>query len=732
MTMNSNLQVADAIDRLFRPESVAIVGASPKGSYVTNILNNLKTSGFSGKLAAVNPRYEQVDGIACFPSLTAIPHPVGVVVVGIPSDAVPPVLDDCEAAGVGAIQIISSGFADQGAEGIVRQRRLVEWAKRTRIPVAEPNCYGLLNADNGLIALPDQLPALKAGGISAVVQSGALAMSMLMPLIARGIGIGRVVTTGNEACVDVADFIHYLVGDEETRVIACYCEQFKRPREFIKACEHAAENGKPIVMIKVGRSEGARQAALAHTGSLVGSDVAIDAVLKKLGVIRVDAIDDLIETAAALSSNRRPRGRRVAYMSFCGGANSMVSDLAETCGVELPPLPNAVKTQLDAVIPEFGSVGNSLDLTTQSYYQTHILDESLVALATSGAYDVVVWGSSWPAPIDMRSAVGQALTRAADSAQEVVFPMLTTAGGHVHATPLYAGSDRQSAVLKSEFEGMPLLHGMGAGLKALSRLIGYAEFLRTRKPSNRLSGQWGQRSARYAEAVTKLRAVEGGTLTEREGKSLLALYGIPVTREALATRPEEATRIAEDLGFPVAMKVEAAEIVHKTDVGGVVLKIASADEAAAAFGRIVTCVRTHRPEAGIAGVLVQEMAKTGIEVMLGATFDPQFGLVIAVGLGGIWVEALKDICVLLPTFDAADVQEAIGQLRAASVLRGARGGAKPDLRGLAEAVVNFGTLCGDLADEIGEIDINPITLAADGSGLTAVDCLITKRTSNEV
>lgn len=730
--MNSNLQVADAIDRLFRPESVAIVGASPKGSYVTNILNNLKTSGFSGKLAAVNPRYEQVDGIACFPSLTAIPHPVGVVVVGIPSDAVPPVLDDCEAAGVGAIQIISSGFADQGAEGIVRQRRLVEWAKRTRIPVAEPNCYGLLNADNGLIALPDQLPALKAGGISAVVQSGALAMSMLMPLIARGIGIGRVVTTGNEACVDVADFIHYLVGDEETRVIACYCEQFKRPREFIKACEHAAENGKPIVMIKVGRSEGARQAALAHTGSLVGSDVAIDAVLKKLGVIRVDAIDDLIETAAALSSNRRPRGRRVAYMSFCGGANSMVSDLAETCGVELPPLPNAVKTQLDAVIPEFGSVGNSLDLTTQSYYQTHILDESLVALATSGAYDVVVWGSSWPAPIDMRSAVGQALTRAADSAQEVVFPMLTTAGGHVHATPLYAGSDRQSAVLKSEFEGMPLLHGMGAGLKALSRLIGYAEFLRTRKPSNRLSGQWGQRSARYAEAVTKLRAVEGGTLTEREGKSLLALYGIPVTREALATRPEEATRIAEDLGFPVAMKVEAAEIVHKTDVGGVVLKIASADEAAAAFGRIVTCVRTHRPEAGIAGVLVQEMAKTGIEVMLGATFDPQFGLVIAVGLGGIWVEALKDICVLLPTFDAADVQEAIGQLRAASVLRGARGGAKPDLRGLAEAVVNFGTLCGDLADEIGEIDINPITLAADGSGLTAVDCLITKRTSNEV
>ncbi|MGY4281682.1 succinyl-CoA synthetase beta subunit [Bradyrhizobium sp. LM2.7] len=219
-------------------------------------------------------------------------------------------------------------------------------------------------------------------------------------------------------------------------------------------------------------------------------------------------------------------------------------------------------------------------------------------------------------------------------------------------------------------------------------------------------------------------------LTEREGKRLLALYGIPVTREALATRADEAARIAQALNFPVVMKVESAEIVHKTDVGGVILNIPSSKKAAEAFEQIMNSVRSLRPGAHIAGVVVQEMAKSGPEIMLGATFDQQFGPVIAFGLGGIWVEALKDVQMLLPPFDAADVQSAIGRLRGASVLRGARGGAKADLEGLADCIVRFGTLCTDLADEIGEIDINPIILSPHGAGLTAVDCLITKKRLN--
>lgn len=720
---------ANRLDRLFKPDSVAIVGASQKGGFARDILRNLKNWAFSGKLAAVNPRYRQIEGVPCFTSLTEIPYPVDLAVISIPSDAVPSVLEDCAAAHVGAIQIISSGFSEARADGIAKQTRLVEWAARTGIAVVGPNCIGLLNAANGLIAVPNQFQTMKAGGISAALQSGILVSSLLMPLLARGIGIGRVVTSGNEACIDVADFIDYFVGDEDTRVIACYCEQIKRPLEFIKACERAADNGKPIVMIKVGRSEGARKAALCHTGSLVGSDVAIDAVLKKLGVVRVDTIDELIETTAALSSAKRPRGRRVAFVSWSGGAISMACDVAERCGIKFPPLPAALKARLDDVVPEFGSVGNPLDLTGQSFYDTQIIQESLGALASSDAYDVVVWGTSFPSPLDMRSTAGQALERAVEVAPEVIFPVLSFASGHFHNHP-----DPQSAILdhKVDFDGMPLLQGMGTGLKALSALIAYAEFLRARKPGNCFSGQWGRRSARYPEAVQIVRDAAGDILTELECERLLALYDIPVTRATLAGRRDEVSPIAQDLTFPVTVKVQSPGRLHEKDIGGGVLNIRSPEEAAAAFELIAASVRSRRPEAKMAGVVVESTAGTGPEMTLGVVFDPQFGPVTVLGLPGDWIEPHENVRVLLPPFDAADVQAAIGQQLALAVPRRTPDRTKANLSGLADTIVRFGTLCSDLADEIENIEINPFILAANGAGPTIVDCLIIRRSSEEM
>ena len=725
----SQRAAVNRIDRFFRPQSVALVGASEKGGFATEVLMNIKKWGFAGKIAAVNPRYTEVGGVRCFPTLTAVPYRVDFVLIAIPSLAIPSVLDDCEAARVGAVQIISSGFAEQGGEGVEKQRGLAVWSERTGIPVVGPNCFGLMNAANRLMAVPLDFQSMKAGGVSAVLQSGTFVYSLIVPLLARGIGIGRVITTGNEACTDLADFIDYFVDDEDTHVIACYCEQIKRPQEFIKACERAADKEKPIVMIKVGRLEAARRAALAHTGSLVGSDVAIDGVLKKLGVVRVDTVDHLIETTAALSSTKRPRGRRMAFAALSGSAVTLLSDYAASCGIEFPPLPAAVKKRLEAVFPEFGSVGNPLDLTAQADYDRRILDESLDALATCGAYDVVVWGRGFPTCLDMRSLLGQALTRAAAAAPEVVFAVMSLAGGHFHSA-----LDPKVPTIepKADLDGLPFLQGMDTGLKALSALMDYAEFSRTRKHSNRLSGQWRQRSAHHPEAVRILREASGDILTEREGKRLLALYDINVTREALATEADEAARIAKKLTFPVVMKVESTQIAHKTDVGGVLLNISSCEEAATAFKKIIASVRSCRPDVEITGVVVQEMVGPGIEMTLGATFDPQFGPVIAFGMGGIWVEALKDVSVLLPPFDVTDVKAAMSRLRAVSVLRGGRGGAKADIEGFAECVVKFGTLCTDLADEIGEIDINPIILAANGIGLTAVDCLITKKTIERV
>ncbi|MCK1730524.1 hypothetical protein [Bradyrhizobium sp. 142] len=298
----------------------------------------------------------------------------------------------------------------------------------------------------------------EGGRNSAILQSGTLVDGLIVPLLARGIGIGRVVTIGNEACLDVADFIDYFADEDDTHVITCYCEQIKRPLEFIKACERAADRGKPIVMIKVGRSESARQAALAHTGSLVGSDVAIEAVLKRLEVIRVDTVDDLIETAAALSSTKRPRGRRVAFASFSGTAASILADFAHSCDIELPPLPAPVKARLEAVFPEFGNVGNPLDFTAQGSYDTHIIHESLNAIAASGAYDLVIWGRGFPSCLDMSWVLGRSLTRAAAAAPEVMFSILSLADGH-----FYASLDPKDAMVdpKAEFDRMPFFAGNG-------------------------------------------------------------------------------------------------------------------------------------------------------------------------------------------------------------------------------------------------------------------------------
>lgn len=719
----------ERLDQLFRPESIAIVGASQKGGFATELLANIVRWNFQGKVVAVNPRYDEIGGVPCFPTLSSIPNPVDLAIIVVPSKAVPQVLEDCEKAGVRSIQIISSGFGEQAEEGEEKQRWLVEWAQRTGIPVVGPNCFGLMNAANRLMAVPLDFHNIKTGGISAILQSGTLVYSLIVPLLARGIGIGRVVTIGNEACLDLADFIDYFVDDDETRVISCYSEQIKRPLAFIRACERAADKGKPIVMIKVGRSEAARNAALAHTGAMVGSDVAIDAVFKKLGVIRVDTIDDLIETTAALSSSKRPRGPRIAVASFSGSAVSLLSDYAASHGIDFPPLPGEVRARLKKVFPDFGSLSNPLDLTAQADYDTRIIDESLHALATCGAYDIVLWGRGFPNSLDMQSAVGKALTNAAAAAPDVVFSVLSLAGGHFHASP-----DAKSVLIEPrvDIDGMPFLQGMDTGFKGLTSLINYSEFLRSRKPDRKLSEHYGLRSERFRDAMIIIGQAKSEILTEREGKRLLALYDIPVTREALATSADEAVRIAEDLTLPVAMKIESVEIVHKTDVGGVVLNVSTPDEVESTFEQIVASVRSHHPRAEIGGVLVQQMTKPGVEVMIGANFDPQFGPIIAFGLGGIWVETLKDVRILLPPFDANDVLEEIRQLRAASVLRRGRGGGELDLNGLADCIVNFGRLCSDLAEEIAEIDVNPIILSTSGNGLTAVDCLIRKKSSKRV
>ncbi len=704
---------------MFRPRSVAVVGASTNPSFVSGILKNLPRYGYAGSVYAVNPRYDRVLDSPCYPTLLDIPEDVDLVVIGVAHRLVPAVLEHCERKGVGALEIVTSGFSEMGGdEATQRQDELAAWARRTGIPVGGPNCLGLLNATIGMNAFPSVFEKLVPGHVATVLQSGMMAPSVIAPLLARDIGLTIGVTSGNEADLEAADYIRYCAEDDETRVIACFTEQIKTPAKFVAACELAAERQKPIVMLKIGRSEGGRASALAHTGSMVGSDDVIDSVLRKLGVTRVSTVEELHETTAIFHAKKLPRGRRVAVVSVSGGAGGLLADLAQEHGVELPPLPEATAAALREVVPEYGSVSNPLDITGQGVFATDIADGAINGLARSDAFDIIVWARGFPSYMDRETPVGQILERAVREYPEVQFLVMSLVGGHLHA------SQSRDVPIKDpilHLDDVPFLQGSELALKAIAALVRYAEFQRARLV--RGAAVPGRQAG--TEARPTGTAGDGRPLTEREGKEVLALYGIPVTREQLAATLEEAEVAAREIGYPLALKVESPDLLHKTDAGALALGVTS-ETLPEAFERVLANARRAKPDAEIRGVLVQEMVPPGTELILGMQRDEQFGPVVAVGLGGIFVETLKDVELLMPPVSREEALAAFKRLRGYPILLGERGVPPVDLECLADVVVRFSRLCVDLGELVREIDVNPVIAGPDG--LRAVDCLMVPAT----
>lgn len=712
----------ESVAQLLRPSSVAVVGASEKSPWASGIVRNLRSLGFQGTLHLVHPGERHQFGQLCHMSVREIPGPVDHALILVAAGRVMSVLRDCAARGIRAVTILSSGFKESGLEGAKLQEELRQFCIEQGIAAVGPNCLGFVNYRTAAtLATAFAFTGRPIPGqIGVVMQSGSMMGLMHGMAETRGIGYSYLVSSGNEAVVDASDYFRFMVEDPETRVVGGLLEGIRNPAAFAAVCRRAMELGKPMVILKLGRSAIAARAASAHTGALAGADNVVDAYFKQLGVIRVGTPEDLLETAALLAANGWPEGRRFVAIGSSGGACGLFADLAQNTAIELPAFGDIQQQNLSSALKlQYGTVQNPLDLTGQVVSDPALMTNAVDVLMRDPGIDGVV-------------IINEPL-RHADSLKE------WRIAAQKHLADAMKGSDKFACLMSQVSQDMTALgrevaasvgihhvNGEGRGVAALDRAIRYGEAKR-----RYLARMASAASATFEPdrgAVDALLAGRSGALNEAEAKALLRVYGIPTTREAVAVDAESAVRAATSIGYPVVLKVLAADVPHKTEAGGVILGLQSPEAVRNAYHQIVASVRAYKPDVNITGVLVAEQIEGARELFAGIIVDPLFGPVVATGLGGIFIEILKDVAMALPPLDTVDALALLGELRGRAVLGGARGLPAADVDAVAEALVRLGHLAVDLKDRIAELDINPLFVLPAGKGVRAADALVVLKT----
>ncbi|MBW8269275.1 acetate--CoA ligase family protein [Caldovatus aquaticus] len=697
--------------RLFDPRSVAIIGASPRpGSFGERTLKAL--AHYDGRIHLVNGRYAEIEGRPCHPSVAALPEVPDCAVIVAAREAVEPIVEECIAAGVGGVMIYASGYGETGRpERVAQQRRLSELARRSGMPIVGPNCIGMLNfrsrAGVTFMQIP-QLPEPRPHAVGLISQSGALGFS-LAQAHERGASFSHLLTTGNSCDVDAADCIAYLAEDPGCAAIACVFEGLPDPARLLEAAEIAEAHDKPIVLYKLGTGEEGAAAALSHTGSLAGSMAAWRAAFERAGAILVEDFEALVESAAFFAKMpRRPAARGAAVVAVSGGSAIMAADRAEVHGVPLPQPKPEVRAVLEARIPEFGSPRNPCDVTAQVANDPDSLTACAEALLGDDAYGVLIYPQIYATEL-----TGQRVAMLSDLARRMEKPVCI-----VWTTEWLEGPGARAA---EEDPRVALFRSTDRCFAALAAWHARA--------ARRAAGprRWTRRAApeAAAEAAALLdAAAPGATLTEREAKRVLAAYGVPVVPERLARSVEEAVAAAAALGYPVAVKVESPDLPHKTEAGVIRLGLKDEGELRAAYAAVMANAGRVAPPPRINGVLVQPMARPGVEVMVGGRMDPQFGPLVLVGLGGVLVELMRDSATALAPVTAEEARAMLRRLKGFRALQGFRGAPPADLDRLADIVCRLSELLADQRGRIAELDVNPIICA--GAEAVAVDALIVR------
>jgi acyl-CoA synthetase (NDP forming) len=694
---------------LFEPRSIALVGASDNSVRSHATLDNLARGGFAGEVYLVNPRRDTAHGRKTYPSLTSLPETVDLAYLIVGRDSVPTVMADAAEAGIVNLATISAGFAEAGPEGAQRQEQLTRFAYEHGQLVFGPNNLGFVNAAHDVMAFSTRLVwPFPKGGVAIVSQSGAMCRYALDYFVARDIGVSCMMTTGNEAVINVANAMEYLVDDPATRVIALYLESIRQPDEFRRAATRAFEMGKPVVACKIGHSALGARAAAAHTGGLVGDDAVIDAAFAQLGVIRVDSMEDLIVTAGTLESYGVLRGNRVGFVTSSGALTAVISDIAQRDGIQLVDFSPETVEDLRAILPPFATAQNPLDVTGQSAADFDLTNRAEEIVAQDPNLDVVVLLAPPPVSEEELNPTREAiLRRTAETVKKARAQVVVSA---------YLMADYGEFTHRFRTElGFPMpLPGIEKGLPALARALKWSERFRT-------SAHPGAVPPIPAPVVAAASA-DGSGWSEQRAREHLAAAGVPVVPGELVATPDEAAAAAARLGYPVVLKAVAASLLHKSDIGAVVLNIADEDALRGAYCQ-VTEAAAGVPD--LDGVLVCPMRTGGIEMIVGVVRDPSWGPVLAVGLGGVWAEVMRDVARRLLPVDAAEITRMLHELKAISLLRGARGQEPADLERLAEVISRIGAAALSLGDRLDALEVNPLRVS--GHEVEALDALVTWR-----
>lgn len=710
------LHVADKsrMDALLKPRSVAFVGVSAKGGSGAKMLKSAQTLGFSGPIWPVNPKSDEIGGLPCFKSLTDLPGLPDCVVVAVPAPAVLDVLADAAALGVPSALVVSEGFADAGSdEGRARQADLIAFAAKHRMAIAGPNCMGIATLMHRYAATMADIPkALTAGGVSLISQSGGLLNAVAELSANRGVGLNYMVSIGNQAVVEMADFVDALVQDEATKVIALVMEGAKNGRRFRAAVERAAKV-KPVVVLKLGRSESGQAATLAHTGTLAGKHEAFAALFRQSGVALVNSLDELVETAALFAVSPLPGGDRVCMLTVSGGATSLISDLGEAAGIHFPPISAVTNASLERLLEVTRTFGNPVDTVGMPRLRKNDNMKQIIdTLLADDGIDVIglVLGMRMDGAESHQALVDE-LARAAETAKKPLMVVSFISNSLTGRWRQYASTHK-----------LPLVEDLGRGMKAIRHLVDYAAMRRRQTAVAAVSFAPDLAAHGHARSVA---------LTEADSKKILAKAGMPVTRELVAATPDEAAQLYAQIGGKVVLKVQSQDIPHKSDVGGVYLGAKSTEEVRTASAQILASARKAKPDAAIDGVLVAEMVEDGTEFILGMTYDEQFGPLIVCGAGGVTVEVFKDAAVRLPPLDAAEARVMLGELKSSKFLAGFRGAAPRDVDALVDCIVRFAAFAQATDGAFAAIDLNPVLVCPKGKGVRIADALIVTRSNEE-